>query len=225
MSEAQQMATEQQKLEDLVRRYSNEGYRVVREPRGEQLPSFLRNFTPDLIVQKGAESIVVEVKRRLSVHDQDYWKAVSEAVANESGWKLQIVLMDLDDIEWTPPATLPNSTELRSKLKEVNALERSGQSGPALLLLWSVFEAAARHHLAKRGVAPTQRFSSMAVLKQLLSEGIIDDEDYERLVASLADRNVVAHGFFQQRLSDRSLSDVAELTNRLTDQLQGEHAA
>ncbi|HXZ02183.1 MAG TPA: hypothetical protein VEI03_19470 [Stellaceae bacterium] len=210
---------ELQKVEELTRHYLNQGYRVIREPKGDQLPAFLQGFSPDLIAQKGSDNLIIEVKRRLSPHDQNYWRALSEVVAREPGWKFQIVLMDLDDIEWRPPSELPTPSALKARLKEVSTLQQNKQVGAALLLLWSVFEAAARHHLAKLGLPPTERTPSIALVKRLLAEGIIDDDDYGRVVASLADRNVLAHGFFQQHFPSSSIADLMTVTRQLIGKL------
>jgi uncharacterized protein YutE (UPF0331/DUF86 family) len=64
--------------------------------------------------------------------------------------------------------------------------------------LWSIIEAAARHLLSASKIPPTSRISSSALLKMLLTEGIIEDDDYGVLRRGLAARNAIAHGFLNQ---------------------------
>jgi hypothetical protein len=76
--------------------------------------------------------------------------------------------------------------------------EDEDQSRLEFLLLWSIIEAAARHRLSASKIPPTSRISSSALLKILLTEGIIEDDDYAVLRHGLAARNALAHGFLNQ---------------------------
>jgi hypothetical protein len=78
------------------------------------------------------------------------------------------------------------------------ASEDEDQSRLEFLLLWSIIEAAARHRLSALKIPPTGRISSSALPKMLLTEGIIEEEDYAVLRRGLAARNAIAHGFLNQ---------------------------
>ena len=103
------------------------------------------------------------------------------------------------DPEWAPPAQLPDIPELLARLANVALVDEDGdQRRLEFLLLWSIIEAAGRHRLSPLKIPPTRRISSSALIKMLLTEGIIEDDDYSILRRGLAVRNAVAHGFLNQ---------------------------
>jgi hypothetical protein len=105
----------------------------------------------------------------------------------------------LADPEWAPPAQLPDIPELLARLANVALVDEDGdQRRLEFLLLWSIIEAAGRHRLSPLKIPPTRRISSSALIKMLLTEGIIEDDDYSVLRRGLAVRNAVAHGFLNQ---------------------------
>jgi Holliday junction resolvase len=59
--------TERERLLKLADEYRDKGYEVSFHPSPEDLPDFLRNYSPDLIVRRGNEAVVVEVKSRSSL--------------------------------------------------------------------------------------------------------------------------------------------------------------
>jgi hypothetical protein len=113
--------------------------------------------------------------------------------------ELQVVYVDLPDPEWQPPSRLPATKDLLARLDLIGgASEDEDQSRLEFLVLWSIIEAAARHRLAALKIPPTSRISSSALLKMLLTEGIIEEDDYAVLRRGLAARNAIAHGFLNQ---------------------------
>jgi hypothetical protein len=178
--------------------YSSQGYEVSVEPALRDLPEFLRALAPDLIARRDGENVVVEIKTS-SPASFEQVQRLARALENRSGWKLRVVYADLPDPEWQPPSELPNNADLLARLDAVGgANESDDQSRVRFLLLWSIAEAAARHRLASLGIPPTRRISSSALIKTLLTEGIIEDERYAILRRALAVRNAIGHGFLNQ---------------------------
>ena len=60
---------ERQRTLKLAEEYRGEGYEVVVSPTSEQLPDFLSGYHPDLLVKKGNEALIVEVKTRTSLDE------------------------------------------------------------------------------------------------------------------------------------------------------------
>jgi hypothetical protein len=105
----------------------------------------------------------------------------------------------LADPEWAPPSQLPDVPELSARLANLGSIDEDGDERRLeFLLLWSIIEAAGRYRLSPLKIPPTRRISSSALIKMLLSEGIIEDDDYSVLRRGLAVRNAVAHGFLNQ---------------------------
>lgn len=205
--------TEREAIRQYADWYSQQGYEVSVEPSMAELPDFLRTLAPDLIARRDGENIVVEFKKS-SAASAEQVRALSRALEHRAGWKLQVVFVDLADPEWTPPSQLPQTADLLHHLDSLETAESDGtQQRIRYLLLWSVIEAAARHRLSAHKVSPTDRISSSALIKMLLTEGIIEEDRYGVLRRGLAVRNAIAHGFLNQSVDQvliRQLSDVAK---------------
>jgi hypothetical protein len=177
--------------------YSRQGYRVSVEPSPRELPEFLRTLAPDLIAHRDGENIVVEIKTSSPASFEEV-QQLARALEHRAGWKLQVVYADLLDPEWAPPPQLPDISELLARLANVGWVDEDADHHRLqFLLLWSI-EAAGRHRLSPLKIPPTRRISSSALIKMLLTEGIIEDDDYSVLRRGLAVRNAVAHGFLNQ---------------------------
>jgi hypothetical protein len=178
--------------------YSRQGYQVSVEPSPHELPEFLRTLAPDLIAHRDDENVVVEIKTS-SPASFEQVQRLARALEHRAGWKLRVVYADLPDPEWAPPSELPETADLLARLDSLSA-EGGGDDPNRLqfLLLWSIIEAGARHRLAALNISPTSRISSSALIKMLLTEGIIEEDDYLVLRRALAVRNAIAHGFLNQ---------------------------
>jgi hypothetical protein len=200
--------------------YAQQGYQVSIEPSPGDLPEFLRTLAPDIIARRGGENVVVEINTS-SPASFEQTQSLARALEHRAGWKLQVVYVDLVDPEWQPPPRLPASAELLARLDELsNVVEGDDQRRRQFLLLWSIIEAAARHRLAPFKIPQTRRISSSALLKMLLTGGIIEEGEYGRLRRGLAVRNALAHGFLNQAV-DASLYE--ELTQAAKSLLRTRH--
>ena len=213
-SNADPQITERDAIKQYADWYSQQGYQVSTEPSATELPEFLRTLAPDLIAHRDGENIVVEIKTT-SAASAERVQQLARALEHRAGWKLQVVYIDLVDPEWAPPPQLPEKADL---LRRLDSLENGGKaedhSHVQYLLLWSIIEAAARHRLAAHQIAPTGRISSSALIKTLLTEGIIEEDRYTALRRGLTARNAIAHGFLNQPVDStlfRELCDAARV--------------
>jgi hypothetical protein len=177
--------------------YSRQGYQVSIEPSPRELPEFLRTLAPDLIAHRDDENVVVEIKTS-SPASFEQVQRLARALEHRAGWKLRVVYADLPDPEWAPPSELPKTEDLLARLDSLNAEGTDDPNRLQFLLLWSIIEAAARHRLSALNISPTSRISSSALIKMLLTEGIIEEDEYSVLRKALAVRNAIAHGFLNQ---------------------------
>jgi hypothetical protein len=193
--------------------YSHQGYSVLVRPGPRSLPNFLRALAPDLIARRDGENLVVQIKTS-SPESWDRVQKLSRALERRAGWQLQVVYADLKDPEWEPPDELPPPGELLTRLESLQiATTSNSERGIRFLEIWSILEGAARHRLANLHLQPTSRISSSALIKALLSEGLIEDDQYDVLRRALAVRNAIAHGFLNQPVDPalyEGLRDLAE---------------
>lgn len=195
--------------------YAQQGYQVSVEPAPRDLPEFLRTLAPDLIARRDGENIVVEIKTS-SPASFDKVQHLARALEHRAGWKLQVVYVDLPDPEWRPPARLPEASDLLARLNSLDRVDKDDdQARLQFLLLWSIIEAAARHRLSRLEIPPTRRISSSALLKMLLTEGVIEEEQYAVLRRGLAVRNAIAHGFLNQPIDAALFEELRETAQGL----------
>ena len=128
-----------------------------------------------MIARRDGENIVVEIKTS-SPASFEQVQRLARALEHRAGWRLQVVYADLADPEWAPPAELPGISELLTRLASDRSADEGDHGAPQFLLLWSIIEAAARHRLSSLKILPTRRISSSALLKMLLTEGIIEED-------------------------------------------------
>ena len=194
------VTSEREAIKQYADWYSRQGYQVSVEPSPRELPEFLRTLAPDMIARRDGENIVVEIKTS-SPASFEQVQRLARALEHRAGWKLQVVYADLDDPEWAPPPELPDISEL-TRLVSVASADAGDHGASQFLLLWSIIEAAARHRLSSLKIPPTRRISSSALLKMLLTEGIIEEDNYAVLRHGLAVRNAIAHGFLNQPIDE-----------------------
>jgi hypothetical protein len=209
-ADADLVTSEREAIRQYADWYSQQGYQVSVEPAPRELPDFLRTLAPDLIAHRDGENIVVEIKTSSPASFEQVQRLV-RALEHRAGWKLRVVYADLPDPEWAPPSELPATADLLARLDSLSP--EGGDDDPnrlQFLLLWSIIEGAARHRLSALNISPTSRISSSALIKMLLTEGIIEEDDYLILRRSLAVRNAIAHGFLNQPVDTALFEQIRE---------------
>jgi hypothetical protein len=214
-ADADLVTREREAIRQYANWYAQQGYQVWVEPSPRELPAFLRTLAPDMIARRDAENIVVEIKTS-SPASFEAVQRLARALEHRAGWKLQVVYVDLADPEWQPPPQLPERKDLLARLDRIGSTsDGEDQRRLDFLLLWSIIEAAARHRLSALKIPPTGRISSSALLKMLVSEGIIEDDDYAVLRRALATRNAIAHGFLNQVVDAALFDEIRHAAERL----------
>jgi REase_AHJR-like len=204
-------------VRELAERYGRAGYDVEGEPAREKHPAFLAEFRPDIVATKGGKGVVIEVKGASKRHGAGELARLAALVQSQPGWEFRLVLADVNDIDWRPQSVLPSVERLRKEQQIAKDLIERGLRHIGYLALWAVFEAAARYHLAEFDVDPTERISPVALLKTLVSEGVVADEQYQEVLRALRSRNEAAHGFLETEIAPES---VAVLDRLATDLLR-----
>jgi hypothetical protein len=93
----------------------------------------------------------------------------------------------------TTAGELPTWSQLADKLKQARALAGSGAVEPALLYLWSIFEAALRKHVIAESI-PVERLPPAMLLSHMYSLGEVSVVQYDLFREFMAIRNRMAHG-------------------------------
>lgn len=190
----------------LKRRYEKLGYQVILEPSIDDLPIPLDNYRPDLIAIKPGTvgGHIIEVKESTKQLSIERLAALAEKIRSHKGWRF--ILVASDDVNVPEAVALwPTWEEVEAKLTLARALLDFPDIDPAILYLYSVFEASARK-LAVAQAVPVERLQSTRVRNSLYTLGFISGEDYGLCKRFLSMRNQVAHGFSTQRDVDLARS-------------------
>jgi hypothetical protein len=208
------LAAEERRLQELVREYRDRGYEVMVEPGPEQLPKALASFRPDLVARKADDTVVVEVKAREALPDQQL-QDLARAVRKQTGWRFELVLLKPEP---GPPGTRAwNAEDVADGLRQAEAILNSGFPEAALLLAWSAVEATLRM-LAQKERLPLERTDAVYLLRLLVTRAVITREEYGRLWEALELRNAVAHGLKPPQLDAAKIRAFCELAADLLRQ-------
>ena len=202
--------SERQRVQKVGQVYRDKGYDVLIEPQGNQLPDFLQAFRPDLIVHKGDEHIVVEVRSRGQVSDFPQVNELAKVVRNEADWKFELFLLGPENSFFVNGASLFTVEEIRSKIVEVALFVENGYLEAAFLIGWSLVEAILRVLAVKEEIAG-ETATPDYLLKQMTFEGIISRETYHDLKHAQQTRDAIAHGFKSSQLTVETVQELIDL--------------
>jgi hypothetical protein len=186
---------QQQTLEEVARRYREEGYRVLVRPRSADLPPFLAPFEPDILASKDSEKVVVEVKRREELEENHDLQHLAALVNAQPGWRFDLVVTNPQIWPDEVPRTVaePGAAEINALREEASRLITLGMLKPAQVIASAALEAAMRTD-ARRQSITLDRYYPGFVLETLYSEGAFSHQEYERLRNAFAVRNAIVHG-------------------------------
>ncbi len=213
--------TERERLLKLAEEYRGQGYEVSFHPSLEDLPDFLRNYRPDMIVRRGDEAVVVEVKSRSSLNasSTQYLRSLAQVVEQHPSWRFELVMINPEDATYSPKAEGSlQKHEIESQIQVARQLATQ-HSESAILYSWSLVEATLRLVAEKEGLS-LQRFDPLYLIKQLVTEGAISRSDYQSLMNALALRNAIAHGFKTAQITQASLYELIEIAEQLLNALK-----
>ncbi|MCX7110880.1 MAG: hypothetical protein NTX45_12270 [Proteobacteria bacterium] len=209
--------SEKEKINELAEQYALEGYSVTREPSEFDLPFDLDGYRPDLVATKENSGLIVEVKAKLARLPVERFREIAEEVSRHPGWRF--LLVTLDDVEsQNPPGTsddMPNWTQLREHATQASGLLREGRKEPALLFLWSIFEALLRKRAIEMSI-PIERFPVKRLINHMYSMGELALSQYDLTNSVLESRNKLAHGFLT-RLDEGFMNQFNTLIMTLID--------
>ena len=98
---------ERQRAQAIAEEYRSRGYEVINQPSPEQLPEFLAGHHPAMLVQKGDEAIIVEVKSRSSLTKDPRIRELARLVQAEPHWHFELVLVGEEEQLRAPEGTRP----------------------------------------------------------------------------------------------------------------------
>lgn len=198
--------------------YEAKGYTVLHQPEPSALPSFLRDWRPDLVAVSQDESVVIEVKNRTDLRDPGT-AALAEALAAHPRWRLELIVSNPPSASEIPSdQALADDALISKRLDEAESLLASSHLEAALLLAWSAAESVLRG-LTKTHDPEAERRGSSYLIKRLYSIGALEGDRLDEFLNILDYRNALSHGFSRSPITTglvkRLIASVREIHQSL----------
>ena len=187
---------EKSKINELAEQYTRQGYTVTLEPSELDLPFNLDGYRPDLVATKENSGLIVEVKGKLARLPVERFRTIAEEVSRHPGWRFLLVTLDDVESQNLPGISedLPQWKQLKDHACQADGLLKNGKMEPALLYLWSIFEAVLRKHAIDAAI-PVERFPVLRLVNHMYSLGELTLSQYDLTNIVMKTRNKLAHGF------------------------------
>lgn len=206
---------ERQRAHAIAQEYRSNGYEVIEEPSREQLPDFLADYRPDLLIRRGNETVVVEVKSRTSLAREPNVRELARLLQTKPGWNFELVVVGEGEKLRSPEGTLPLEREdILQRIEEAGRLLKSGFSEAALLIGWSASEATVRLLAEDEGVL-LDRHTPSYILNRAATDGVISRDDHNFLTNAMKYRNAFVHGFKVVDFDSALVGHLISTTKRL----------
>ena len=192
--------------------YRSKGYEVSLEAPLDFFPG----FQADLLVRKGDEAKVIEVKSRSSLAANPRISQLARIINSKPGWSFELLLVGEPEKLDSPEGA--HSLEGEDILRRIGEAEKTLEAGlpeAAFLLAWSAYEAATRELIAAQGVLDIGITTSRHVLDQAIYNGVISRDEYNNLTEMLKYRNAIAHGFSPSDFSVELATEFIETAQRI----------
>ena len=199
-------------IQKTAEEYRSNGYDVQLEASLDFFP----DFRADLMVRKGDEVKVIEVKSRPSLVADPRVSELARLIESKPGWSFELILVGEPEKMDSPVGAL--TLEGEGILRRLEQAERSlgaGMPEAAFVLAWSACEAASRELIAAEGISDRRITSPRFVLDQAVFLGVISREEYDNLVDMLKYRNAIVHGFSLGDFDTELVSELVAMVQRI----------
>lgn len=200
--------------------YEAEGYTVRLNDGGLGVAG--AEVAPDAVARRDSEMVLLAVRRAGGgAEEARRLERLAELADGTPGMRFELILENA-----LPPAALaaleaPSPAEMKATLALARRIGGEGQDGGALLLLWSVLEAAARRaaraqaHLDTETLAARDFLPADSLAAALVSEGFIPDADHDWVADLGARAEALAHGALGCPVPARELARLFDLVEGL----------
>ncbi|MDB9309305.1 hypothetical protein PN471_11810 [Aphanizomenon sp. CS-733/32] len=189
------------KVESLIKKYRDQGFTVIQNPKADQLPFDLDNYQPDILATKNENEsgLIIEVKTSISPVSVERLQSVAEEISRHPGWRFLLVTLEDIQAESLPGTSeeLPSWEEIIDHFSQVTKLIENNNIEPAFLFLWSIFEGALRKRSLDISI-PIERLPFIKLLRSMYSFGELSISEFDSIQAYLEKRNRLAHGYIQK---------------------------
>lgn len=188
-----------------------EGFDVRLRPSSEQLPTFMRDYTPDAIALKKGRNIAVEVLRNDDASKRRL-RTLEKLFSGHKDWELQVYWIDRST---TPkPLERVSRSTIEKSIRSLEKLVTNGQYAPAMLMAWAIFEATARTLMPDEFQRPQ---TPGRLVEILASNGHLTPTEADELRKFVSSRNNLIHGGLETSVSGREIRSFTRILKTLSN--------
>ena len=206
---------ETRRINEIKIEYLSKGYKVLVNPTKNELPTFLRGFTPDLIATSEAENVVIEIKSKGTLKESKYLANIADIIKRQRNWRFELVVTNprYSDKDRLDEAVL-SLAEIEKRLDTIKKLLSDKVYDATFLIAWSVLEAALRivalDHLDNR----LAKQATLKLIKTLYSYGYLSKSELSLLERLHDVRNKLSHGFHVEKDYIKEMSGLLNLIDK-----------
>lgn len=211
------LSKSQSAVDAAAEKYRSHGYQVVFQPSEDLLPREAGAFQPDFLATHGNENIVVEVRSRSALRDDQQIRRYAELFRKLPGWRFDIVVIP-DEPTPAPVSKLLSRESCRRRLEIADSLASGSRDiEGAILLVWTTIEAALRAEMGESDHLLLMTGARLA--KDAYSRGLLSKKDWESLDRLAGVRNQVVHGEVSTRVTKATYKTARSIAARLIEQI------
>jgi len=204
------MTLEEEFTGELAARYKSEGWEV-QEPK-EALP--LLSFEPDLLLRRGDQYLVVEVKR-VGFASTRGVASIRKLVEAKPNWHFELQLISPGQEQ---KFDKPSNKEARNRIELAEFLSKQGFDSEAFVLIWTAVEAILRHLLERTEFGEPD--STLHLLKDAYEAGTISNLELRQLQRGYVLRSRLVHGLAVEE-PGRGIQELLPLAVSLAERADG----
>jgi len=215
MNSVHKSLRQENRITDIANEYKRKGYRVTIYPSRYDLPSFLSGYQPDIIAESEEESVIIEVKSRRDLSQNERMYRMAEVIGAHPRWRFELVMTNPKGSTLiSSESRLPDVEEISRRLTKARRLAAHGDLEVAISTAWSAAEGLLRLIGKVENVA-LDREPSTYVIKDLYSLGLIDNASYRELSNAYKIRNSIVHGLVEPNLESPLILNFIETVRRI----------
>jgi Holliday junction resolvase len=198
--------TEHSKIKQVAKEYEKNGYKVIIEPRGSDIPNFIKNYQPDLIANRDKDNVIIEVKTRTDFATIERLRDIAEIVNKRENWRFELIVTSSKQENQSERERTNIDLEIfeiENNLKEVKTISKQGLYSVAFILCWANLESLSRQLLLEDKKKLSNKMP-LVLIKTLFSFGYLTRTDYEGLEKLFQLRNQIVHGYKSSDLDKKN---------------------
>jgi len=209
--------TENSKIRQVAKDYEKNGYTVIIEPRGSDIPTFIKNYQPDLIATSDKDNVVVEIKARTDFATIERLRDIADVINKRENWRFELIVTNSkQEIQSESDRTNIDLeiSEIEKNLKEIKTIVEQGLYSAAFIMCWANLESLSRQLLLEDKKKLSNKMP-LVLIKTLFSFGYLTRADYEGLEKLFQIRNQIVHGYKSTELDKKTMDRLISITEKL----------